>query len=70
MKSDLLDIDVVLIRETYGDGGNNKGAWLITHDGTRETWIPKAMAELATNDKGDGYVLSIPQHSAETKGLV
>lgn len=60
MKSDLVDIECQLKRETLH-------AWLI-FDGSRAVWIPKSKAKLA-EDKS-GYIITMPEWLAADKELI
>lgn len=65
---DLVEIEGMLIHETYPDS-EDEGAFLIrTHD-KKEVWIPKKVAT-KTHLKRSLYIFEMPQHVAEDKGLV
>lgn len=63
MKSDLVDLKVVLHHET-------EKAWLVSIDGENKVWIPKSRAEFEP-DKGPWRgTLTLSEALAIEKGLV
>lgn len=63
VKSDLIDIEVLLIHET--------DRAIKVSDATREAWLPKSAVEWRESDAGGRLIeLTLPQHIAEEKGLV
>lgn len=64
MKSDLVDLEVQVHRET-------EKAWLVSDDGDRDSaiWVPKSMAELERK-KGPYGTLTCPEWFAQEKGFI
>lgn len=57
MRSNLIDIDARLVRET-------DLAWLLDTGDKKPTWIPKSAADF------DGETLTLPEPLALEKGLI
>jgi hypothetical protein len=72
MRSDLVDIEVTLHKETY-PGEENQGAYLVSTSVStpRKEWVPKSVAELdgGAPPRNQG-TLTLPRSWAEEKGLV
>lgn len=62
MKSDLVDITVMLKHETAK-------AWLVDDGSEKAVWIPKSNAELEPNRDGRTFTLTLPSWLAIEKGL-
>jgi hypothetical protein len=63
MKSDLVDLDGVLVHET-------PKAYLVRFDDDKEpVWLPKSAIELAMRARGRACIVTLPQRLAEEKGL-
>jgi len=64
MKSNLIDVEVVIHHETTL-------ALLISTDGERKTaiWVPKAAVQVERKGRGT-YTITLPVQMAEDKGLV
>jgi hypothetical protein len=63
-RSDLVDIDVTLKRET-------DRAVLVVSDATgREAWVPRSQCEIAQRPSLRGHVLTLPERVAIEKELV
>lgn len=60
MKSNLVDITVILVHST-------DKAWLVD-DGSKKVWIPFSQGEL--EQKGPTWLLTIPEWLANEKGLI
>jgi hypothetical protein len=63
MRSDLIDICVVLLRET-------DRAWHVDHGGEDPAWLPKSQCELERNTDGKSWTLTCSQQLATEKGLL
>ena len=63
-KSNLCDYTVQLHAET-------EKAWLVSDDGDKlkAVWVPKSQAELEPHERGNAYVLTLPEWLAIEKGL-
>lgn len=63
MKSNLIDIIVIIVHET-------EKVWLLGHGFESYTWIPKSRAEIAPNMDGKTHTLTLEQAFAEEKEMV
>ncbi len=65
MRSDLIDITVMLHHET-------EKAWLVSDTGERKdaVWIAKSQAELEPSGGSSMHTLTLPEHIATEKGLI
>lgn len=75
MRSDLIDIDVVVHHETTKlKEGEDHGAWLVSTDVStpKKIWIPKSMCEISDQKPAPSKsaMMAISQVFAEEKGLV
>ena len=61
MKSDLVDIAVLLKHET-------PKAWLV-NDGAKDVWLPKSQCEVETGG-GKSAICTLPEWLARDKGLI
>ena len=66
MRSDLVDIEVIVHHETKGDNG----AFLVSLDGERKNakWVPKSVVEIER--RGKFHVITLPERMALDKGLI
>lgn len=62
-RSDLVDISVVLLRET-------DKAWHVDHGGDAPAWIPKSQAELERDQNGKTWTLTCPEWLATDKEMI
>lgn len=72
MRSDLVDLDVILHRETY-PGEPEQGAYLVESptSSPRKEWVPKSVTEVEWHDRvRKTATITLPQSWAESKGLV
>lgn len=64
MKSNLVDIDVVVVHET-------PDAFLVKWDPDRDAvWLPKSACEFQATDGSDIGILTLPERLAEEKELL
>lgn len=64
MKSNLIDIDVVVVHET-------PGAFLVKWDPDRDAvWLPKSVCEFEATDASDIGILTLPESVAEEKEML
>ncbi len=70
MRSDLIDIAVVIHHETK-PGFENEGAVLVSDDGEREgaVWLPKSAIEIERKPRA-AAVVTMPEKLALEKGLI
>jgi hypothetical protein len=57
VRSDLIDIEARLVRET-------EKAWLLDVGGDESVWVPKSVAEF------DGETVTLPERMAQEKGMI
>lgn len=62
-KSDLVDIDVLIVHTT-------ERAVLVNNGGDDNIWLPLALVELAPSPTGTPHTLTLPVALATEKGLV
>lgn len=62
-RSDLIDVAVVLLRET-------DKAWHVDGGGNAPIWIPKSQCELERDPNGKTWTLTCPEWLAMDKGLI
>ena len=62
MRSELVDVSVILIHET-------DAAWKVRETDT-DIWIPKSVGQLDPNPDGKSYTLTLPRSWFEDKGFV
>lgn len=69
-RSDLVDLDVVVVRETEAAYGIDDG----TQEGPRKAlvWVPKSQSEIEYTSEGRyrSATITMPRWLAEEKGLV
>lgn len=75
MRSDLIDIDVVVHHETTKlKEGEDHGAWFVSTDVStpKKIWIPKSMCEISERQPAPSKsaMMAISQAYAEEKGLI
>lgn len=85
VRSDLVDLSVVMHHETPARGAHNQGAVLVSNDGNeaRAVWIPKSLCEVENLNrpvacrrsdgsaaKGQAVTITLSQRFAKEKGLL
>ena len=63
MKSDLVDVTVIVRHETAA-------AILVDHGGDKPVWLPRSQVEIAPNTDGKTHTVTLPQWLAEEKEMV
>jgi hypothetical protein len=63
MKSDIVDLTVILKRRT-------ERAVLVDHGGAEQCWLPLSQIEIEPNSDGKTYTVTLPQWLAEEKRMV
>lgn len=63
MKSDLIDVTVVLRHHT-------DRAVLVDHGGKEPVWLPLSQIELAPNADGRTHTATLPEWLAEESGMI
>ena len=71
MKSDLVDVPVEIVRETF-PGSKDQGAVLVVFDERKPpVWLPKSAIEINHGDPVPGSItVTLPERMAVEKGLV
>lgn len=62
-KSNLVDLSVVLLRET-------DKAWQVDYGENVPAWVPKSQAELERDSNGKTWTLTCPEWLATEKGMI
>lgn len=68
-KSDLVDVDVVVVHRTYGYDGSDRAYLVHTGDRDKAVWLPASAVELSEGPNG-ACIVTMPERLAVDKGLV